>query len=86
MEKVLFDINIKSWLLENGPITNRIKSKHNFELKLLRDHPGKVKKLERAFLDDIEGDIRIREVILYADKNPKAVSYTHLTLPTIVGV
>ena len=83
MEKVLFDINIKSWLLENGPITNRIKSKHNFELKLLRDHPGKIKKLERAFLDDIEGDIRIREVILYADKNPKVFARSLIPENTI---
>ncbi len=83
MEKVLFDINIKSWLLENGPITNRIKSKHNFELKLLRDHPGKVKKLERAFLDDIEGDIRIREVILYADKYPKVFARSLIPENTI---
>ena len=42
MKKILLDKNIKSWLLEKGPITNRIKSKHNFELKLLRDRVGKV--------------------------------------------
>ena len=71
MEKILFDNKIKSWLLEQGPITNRIKLKHKFELKLLRDSAGKVEISDKSFLDNIDGEIRIREVILFADESPQ---------------
>ena len=50
MEKILFDKKIKSWLLEQGPITNRIKLKHKFELKLLRDSAGKVEISDKSFI------------------------------------
>jgi len=42
---------VKSWLLENGPITKRIKSKKEFKLQLVQDEVSSVKKIERAFLD-----------------------------------
>ena len=32
MEGVLCNEKIKSWLLEQGPITERIKSKHKFDM------------------------------------------------------
>jgi len=83
MEKTLFDSNIKSWLLEKGPITNRIKSKHSFELKLLRDRVGKVKKSDKSFLDSIDGEIRIREVVLFADENPKVFARSLIPESTI---
>ena len=83
MEKTLFDSNIKSWLLEKGPITNRIKSKHRFELKLLRDRAGKVKKSDKSFLDNIDGEIRIREVVLFADENPKVFARSLIPEKTI---
>tara|TARA_B100000927_G_scaffold52961_1_gene39909 strand:+ start:1434 stop:1919 length:486 start_codon:yes stop_codon:yes gene_type:complete len=83
MEKTLLDKNIKSWLLEKGPITNRIKSKHNFELKLLRDSVGKVKKSDKSFLDSIDGEIRIREVVLFADENPKVFARSLIPESTI---
>ena len=35
-ERLLKNKIIKSWLLEEGPITKRIKSSEKFELKLLR--------------------------------------------------
>ena len=56
MEKILFDKKIKSWLLEQGPITNRIKLKHKFELKLLRDSAGKVEISDKSFLDNVDGE------------------------------
>ncbi len=83
MEKILFDSNIKSWLLEKGPITNRIKSKHRFELKLLRDRAGKVIKSDKSFLDNIDGEIRIREVLLFADENPKVFARSLIPEKTI---
>ena len=41
---------IKSWLLEEGPITKRIKSNEKFELKLLRDDLGNVNKLDLSLI------------------------------------
>ena len=70
MEGILCNEKIKSWLLEQGPITERIKSKHKFELKLLRDSVGEVDINERYFLNNIDSEVKVREVILLADKNP----------------
>jgi len=50
---------IKSWLLEEGPITKRIESNEKFELKLLRDDLGDVSKLDRSFLGHLSGDIKL---------------------------
>ena len=62
---------IISWLNESGSITSRIKSFSNFRLKLLRDGPGEV--------DAVEDDLIITN---FEENNIRAVSYTHLTLPT----
>ena len=83
MEKILSDKKIKSWLLEQGPITNRIKLKHKFELKLLRDSAGKVEISDKSFLDNVDGEIRIREVILFADENPKVFARSLIPENTI---
>ena len=83
MEKILFDNKIKSWLLEKGPITNRIKLKHKFELKLLRDSAGEVEKSDKSFLDNIDGEIRIREVILFADESPQVFARSLIPENTI---
>ena len=48
---------IKSWLLEEGPITKRIKSSEKFELKLLRDDLGDINKSDRSFIGHLSGDI-----------------------------
>ena len=77
MEVLLSDEEIKSWLLEKGPITKRIKLNHNFELNLIRDEVDQINQDDKVFLDNIECDIKVREV---------TVSYTHLTLPTIAVV
>jgi hypothetical protein len=50
---------IKSWLLEEGPITKRIESNEKFELKLLRDDLSNVSKLDRLFLGHLSGDIKL---------------------------
>ena len=42
MEVLLSDEEIKSWLLEKGPITKRIKLNHNFELNLIRDEVDQI--------------------------------------------
>ena len=64
---------IKSWLLEEGPITKRIESNEKFELKLLRDDLGNVNKLDRSFLGHLNGDMKIREVILLWQSKSKSL-------------
>ena len=74
---------IKSWLLEKGPITKRIKSNEKFELKLLRDDLANVNKLDRSFLGHLSGDIKIREVILYGNENPIVYAQSIIPVETI---
>ena len=74
---------IKSWLLEECPITNRIKSSEKFELKLLRDDLGNVNKLDRSFLGHLNGDMKIREVILYGNQNPRVYAQSIIPVETI---
>ena len=74
---------IKSWLLEEGPITKRIKSNEKFELELLRDDLGNVDKLDRSFLGHLNGDMKIREVILYGNKNPRVYAQSIIPVETI---
>ena len=74
---------IKSWLLEEGPITKRIESNEKFELKLLRDDLGNVNKLDRSFLGHLNGDMKIREVILYGNKNPRVYAQSIIPVETI---
>ena len=57
---------IHSWLLENGPITKRIKKNGSFKLHLIQD--------ELSFIEEEDKD--------FIDCTSNAVSYTHLTLPT----
>ena len=74
---------IKSWLLEEGPITKRIESNEKFELKLLRDDLGNVNKLDRSFLGHLNGDMKIREVILYGNQNPRVYAQSIIPVETI---
>ena len=61
---------IKSWLLEDGPITERIKLKNKFKLKLLKDEVSDIDNSDKDFLGNISGYIRVREVILMANNVP----------------
>ncbi len=79
---------IRSWLLEKGPITKRIKTNEKFELKLLRDGLGRANKSERSFLGYLNGDkdsikMNIREVILYGNQNPKVYARSIIPVETI---
>ena len=74
---------IKSWLLEEGPITKRIKSNEKFELELLQDDLGNVNKLDRSFLGHLNGDMKIREVILYGNQNPRVYAQSIIPVETI---
>ena len=83
MEVLLSDEEIKSWLLEKGPITKRIKLNHNFELNLIRDEVDQISQDDKVFLDNIEGDIKVREVILLGNGNPLVYAKSYIPIFTI---
>ena len=83
MEVLLSDEEIKSWLLEKGPITKRIKLNHNFELNLIRDEVDQINQDDKVFLDNIEGDIKVREVILLGNGNPLVYAKSYIPVFTI---
>ena len=83
MKEIILDDEIKSWLLEEGPITKKIKSNHIFDLNLLNDSIGKINSSERSFLNNVVGEVKIREVILLADKKPLVFARSHIPKITI---
>ena len=83
MDNQLKNKIIRSWLLEEGPITKRIKSSEKFELKLLQDDLGDINKSDRSFIGHLSGDIKIREVILYGNKNPRVFAQSIIPVETI---
>jgi chorismate--pyruvate lyase len=72
--------SILSWLLESGPITNRIKLSQEFELKLLNDEIDEISKEEELFLNSVSKTFRVRRVILLGNKTP--VVYAKSVIPT----
>ena len=75
--------SIKSWLIENGPITKRISAKEDFELNLIRYEIDKVDELDKKYLGDDVGDIKVREVILLGNKIPKVYAKSLIPVDTI---
>ena len=75
--------SIKSWLIENGPITKRISAKEDFELNLIRDEIGEVDEEDKKYLGDTKGDIKVREVILLGNKTPKVYAKSLIPIRTI---
>ena len=73
----------KSWLLESGPITRRIKNIGNFYLELINDSVMNVNKEDADFINSSKKDIRVREVILYCDKHPLVYAKSLLPVETI---
>ena len=71
MNNELQNETIRSWLLEDGPITERIKLKNKFNLKLLKDEVSNIDSSDEDFLGNISGCVKVREVILMADNVPK---------------
>ena len=77
------DKEIKSWLLEEGPITERIKSSGDFELELIKDKVDFVRDDEKSFLGNIGGRIKVREVFLRENNKPKVWARSCIPLKTI---
>ena len=61
----------------------RIKSSEKFELKLLQDDLGDIDKSDRSFIGHLSGDIKIREVILYGNKNQRVFAQSIIPVETI---
>jgi len=72
--------SILSWLLESGPITNRIKLSQEFELELLNDDIDEISKEEELFLNSVSKTFRVRRVILLGNNAP--VVYAKSVIPT----
>ena len=74
---------IKSWLLEEGPITKRIKSNKEFKLKLIQDEVSAVDESEKQFINYNSTNIRVREVLLFGDEIPMVFARTIIPISTI---
>lgn len=83
IEHELTNTEIKSWLLEQGPITKRIKSIAEFRLELIQDELSDATDDEILFLKIDSEEIRIREVILYGNENPMVFARTIIPDTTI---
>lgn len=83
IEHELTNTEIKSWLLEQGPITKRIKSIAEFRLELIQDELSDATDDEILFLKIDSEEIRIREVILYGNENPIVFARTIIPDTTI---
>ncbi len=83
MMKLVNSDYIKSWLIENGPITKRISDNENFELNLIRDEIDEVDERDKKYLGNITGDIKVREVILLGNKVPKVYAKSLIPVHTI---
>tara|TARA_B100001758_G_C18391882_1_gene603425 strand:- start:997 stop:1494 length:498 start_codon:yes stop_codon:yes gene_type:complete len=83
MQNKLQNKLIKSWLLEEGPITSRIKSNETFKLNLLKERIEKVEQIEMDFLGKNLGQIKIREVILFGDEEPRVFARSLIPVKTI---
>ena len=83
MNDELHNKYIKSWLLEDGPITEKIKSSEVFKLNLLIDEIDKVEDSEADFLGENLGMIKTREVILMGNDEPKVFARSLIPLVTI---
>ena len=82
-EPLINSDEIKSWLLEKGPITKRIKAIGTFKLELIQDKVSEVEKSEILFLNSNKGKFRVREVKLFCNDEPKVFARTIIPVITI---
>ncbi len=61
---------VKSWLLEQGPITKKISKEKSFSLELLKDDIGEVEIQDQQFIGSLAKEFKVREVMLHGDKIP----------------
>ena len=83
MTILLANENIKSWLIEQGPITKRIKSEESFKLNLIKDEISAVDDSEKKFLEESSDKIKVREVILMGNNIPRVYAKSLIPIRTI---
>ena len=83
MSILLVNENIKSWLIEKGPITKRIKSKESFKLNLIKDEISAVNDSKKKFLEETSDNIKVREVILLGNNIPRVYAKSLIPIRTI---
>ena len=83
MTILLANENIKSWLIEKGPITKRIKSEESFKLNLIKDEISVVDDSEKKFLGETSDKIKVREVILMGNNIPRVYAKSLIPIRTI---
>ena len=83
MTILLANENIKSWLIEKGPITKRIKSEESFKLNLIKDEISAVDDSEKKFLEESSDKIKVREVILMGNNIPRVYAKSLIPIRTI---
>ena len=78
-----FPIDYLEVEIECQGCTGGRKTNEKFELKLLQDDLGDINKSDRSFIGHLSGDIKIREVILYGNKNPRVFAQSIIPVETI---
>jgi len=74
---------IHSWLLENGPITKRIKKNGSFKLHLIQDKLSYIEQEDKDFIDCVSDEIKLRQVILFCNNAPLVFAQTIIPVETI---
>ena len=83
VESKILNNEIRSWLLEKGPITKRIKKNGTFRLHLIQDKLSFVKQEDKDFIDCTSDAIKLREVILFCGNEPIVFAQTIIPYETI---
>jgi len=83
IESKISNNEIRSWLLENGPITKRIKKNGSFKLHLIKDELSFIEQEDKDFIDCTSNEIKLREVILFCDDEPIVFAQTIIPVETI---
>ena len=78
MNNELQNETIRSWLLEDGPITERIKLKNKFNLKLLKDEVSNIDSSDEDFLGNISGCVKVRDCLLYTSPSPRDLDLSRM--------
>tara|TARA_B100002019_G_scaffold137582_1_gene118569 strand:- start:11 stop:493 length:483 start_codon:yes stop_codon:yes gene_type:complete len=74
---------VRSWLLEKGPITQRIKLTEEFKLQIICDEEKEVPDSELKFLKFESKKNRLREVLLHGNNTPRVYARSVIPNETI---
>ena len=74
---------VRSWLIEEGPITQRIKLTEEFKLEVICDEEKEVLQSELEFLNSKSMKNRLREVLLYGNNTPRVYARSVIPNETI---